>query len=133
MAHKSYIDILKQYKAEDLPEFSEIELVEVDQRGNFGNTPLHVACVRGSITEVKLLFEAGANIDAAGELGNTPLHEAIGQSHLNVVSYLIELGARTDIPNDFGDTAKRLAIQKDLNIEPMISERTKKSKFGRPN
>lgn len=120
MENESYTDILLKYKLEDLLEFSEIELVDVNQRGNFGNTPMHVACVRGNISEVELLLQGGANIDAAGELGNTPLHEAIGQSHMELISYLINLGARTDIPNEFGDTAISLAMQKHIDLEPAI-------------
>lgn len=44
-------DVLKRYEGEALPEFLDIELKDVNQSGNFGNTPLHVACSRGDMEE----------------------------------------------------------------------------------
>jgi hypothetical protein len=44
-------DVLKRYIDEDLPEFVERTWTDVNQRGNFGNTPLHVACTRGELKE----------------------------------------------------------------------------------
>jgi uncharacterized protein len=69
-------DVLRRYKDEDLPAFSEVPLRDVNQVGNFGERPLHVASTRGSIEEIAALIEGGAEINAPGELGNTPLHEA---------------------------------------------------------
>ncbi|MGR3831832.1 ankyrin repeat domain-containing protein [Ralstonia pseudosolanacearum] len=77
-------DVLKRYTDEDLPEFSEVALEDVNQIGNFGNSPVHVACVRGNVLEVQALLDGGANMNAIGELGNTPLHEAVGQGHIEV-------------------------------------------------
>jgi ankyrin repeat protein len=64
---------------EDLPEFCELVLEHVNQPGNFGNLPIHVAAVRGLPEELDALIAGGADVNAAGELGNRPLHEAIGQ------------------------------------------------------
>ncbi|EBS7633454.1 ankyrin repeat domain-containing protein [Salmonella enterica] len=98
------IDILKRYKEEELPEFSGIDLISVNQPGIFGNYPIHVACVRGSMDEINALIHGGADINALGELGNTPLHEAIGQNNVEVVRLLLHLGGNVTVKNDFGDT-----------------------------
>jgi ankyrin repeat protein len=51
----------------------------VNQFGNFGERPLHVASARGNLDEMAALIDAGAEINALGEIGNTPLQEAVGQ------------------------------------------------------
>ncbi|MBB6593737.1 ankyrin repeat domain-containing protein [Ralstonia solanacearum] len=105
-------DVLKRYMNEDLPEFSEISLENVNQVGNFGNSPIHVACVRGSVVEVQALLDGGANVNAIGELGNTPLHEAAGQGHIEVVRLLLAAGAVPLEPNEFGETALDISTMK---------------------
>lgn len=105
-------DVLKKYMDEDLPEFSEIPLEDVNQVGNFGNSPIHVACVRGNIAEVRALLDGGANVNAIGELGNTPLHEASGQGHIEVVRLLLAAGATPLENNDFGETALDISTRK---------------------
>lgn len=105
-------DVLKMYMDEDLPEFSEIELRGVNQIGNFGNSPIHVACVRGSVVEVQALLDGGANFNAVGELRNTPLHEAVGQGHIEVVQLLLRAGVAPLELNEFGQTALDIAMMK---------------------
>jgi len=62
----------------------------VNQAGNFGDRPIHVACIRGDLEEIGALVHEGADVNATGELGNTPLHEAVGQGHIGVVKALLE-------------------------------------------
>ncbi|MBL8299631.1 MAG: ankyrin repeat domain-containing protein [Rhodanobacteraceae bacterium] len=93
----------------DLPEFVELENIGVNTRGNFGNTPLHVAAARASSTEVCLLLNAGADINATGEHGHTPLHDAVAQGALDVVLLLLEHGASVSARNEFGETPSDLA------------------------
>ena len=107
---KTSEDVLRLYKEEELPEFVEISLTDINQVGNFGNTPLHVASVRGLLDEVNALLEAGANVQAEGELGNSPLHDAAGQGHLSAVIRLLESGASATARNWDGNTAKDVAL-----------------------
>lgn len=92
-------EVFERYK--NLPEFDEIILGDVNQKGNFGNSPLHVACVRGDLEEVVALLEAGANPNLKGEHGCTPLHDAVQQEHPEVVKLLLEKGASPTIKSDF--------------------------------
>ena len=71
-------DVLDRYRREELPEFVGLPLEDVNQAGNFGDAPLHVASIRGRVDEVNALLSAGARVDARGQFGNTPLREAIG-------------------------------------------------------
>lgn len=97
-------EVLRRYKDEDLPAFCEISLEDVNQIGNFGERPLHVAASRGNMEEITALVNAGAQINAPGELGNTPLHEAVGQAHIPAIQFLLDHGASPDVENEFGDT-----------------------------
>lgn len=103
-------EVLRRYREEDLPEFSGIDLLSVEQTGNFGNRPIHVACIRGDMDEIKALIDGGADIHALGELGNTSLHEAVGQNNFEIVKLVLCLGVDLTVKNDFGDTALDIAI-----------------------
>lgn len=109
-------DVLLRYSYEDLPEFTCLELKDVNQIGNFGNQPIHVAAVRGNAEELLALLESGANVNAVGELGNTPLHEAVGQSHTEIVRLLLQYGASRDLKNEFDQTALDIALMKNKDV-----------------
>ncbi|MCZ8781594.1 ankyrin repeat domain-containing protein [Escherichia albertii] len=112
-------DILKRYREENLPEFSGVDLMFVNQLGIFGNAPIHIACVRGDIDEVNTLINGGANINALGEFGNTPLHEVVGQGNIEMTRFLVALGCDLEVKNDFGDTPLDIAK---INDRPDIIE-----------
>lgn len=111
-------DVLKRYREEDLPEFSEIDLISVNQSGIFGNKPIHIACIRGRVDEVNVLINGGADINSPGECGYTPLHEAVEQNFFKVVKLLLQSGANPVIQNDFGDTP--LDIARDSSQQNII-------------
>ena len=106
-------EVLSRYKDEDLPAFSQILLQDVNQVGNFGERPLHVASVRGNIDEITALIEGGADVNAPGELSNTPLHEAVGQGHLEAIKALLAHGALVDKKNELGQSPIDTAILAD--------------------
>ena len=92
-----------------LPEFAEVPLEDVNQAGNTGDRPLHVASVRGSLDEMSALIVGGADVNSRGDLGYTPLHNAAGQGHLEAVKFLLENGASPDINNEFDQSAIDIA------------------------
>ena len=102
-------DVLRRYKEEELPAFVEIPLEDVNQVGNFGDRPLHVASVRGNMEEIVALVAAGADVNAPGDLGNTPLHEAVNQEHLHAIKFLLDNGASPNTKNEFGRTPLDIA------------------------
>ena len=116
MKHKFAADeVLRRYVDEGIPEFMGIPLLDVNQKGGFGNTPLNLACTRGSLDEVAALLEGGADPNSKGEHGCTPLHDAVGQGHLEVVRLLLQSGASPDARNDLGLTARDRAAQRKLS------------------
>jgi ankyrin repeat protein len=98
-------EVLRRYKEEELPAFAEISLEDVNQIGNFGERPLHVACARGNMEEIAALIEAGADVNAPGDMGNTPLHECVGQGHHPAIQFLLDHGASPYSKNEFGESA----------------------------
>lgn len=115
----SVADVLKRYREENLPEFSGVELMFVNQFGIFGNAPIHIACIRGDADEVKTLINGGANINAVGEFWNTPLHEAVGQGNIKITKLLISRGCDLSVKNCYGDTPFDIAC---INNRPDIKK-----------
>ncbi len=104
-------EVLQRYMEERLPEFLDVELTNVDQRGHSGSTPLHLASWRGNFEEVEALLAAGASVNSEGNnTGDRPLHEAAREGHLSVVRRLLEAGASTEVLNDFEQRPKDLAV-----------------------
>jgi len=101
--------------AEQLPEFIEVVLHDVNQVGNFGNAPLKVAAVRGALDELQALLDGGASIDARGEHGYTALHHAAEQGHVAAVRLLLKYRADT--------LRKRPSFAADLSVGRTIVER----------
>jgi ankyrin repeat protein len=104
-------EVLQRYIDEWLPEFVGLALTDVNQQGNFGDCPLHVASVRGSVEEVEALLAGGAGVNAIGECGYRPIHSALIGQNPKVVELLIWAGADLDVANDFLDTARTSAKQ----------------------
>jgi ankyrin repeat protein len=96
--------VLERYRAEDILEFVECELIDVNQKGNDGSTPLHVACQRNSLEEARALIEGGADVNAVGDMWTRPLHIAARVSDPDIVGLLIESGAARNVYDHFRDT-----------------------------
>jgi uncharacterized protein len=99
------MEVLHRYREEELPEFLGIPLENVNQAGNSGDRPLHVAAIRGNMDEIMALVAGGADVNASGDLGNTPLHQAAAQGHLHAVKFLLSKGASKDKKNEFDESA----------------------------
>lgn len=91
------------------PSFINTKLFDVNQKGDFGETPIEIAASRGSLSELELLINNHADINIHGEHGYTALHSAIEQGHKYIVAYLIKNGANISLTNDDGLTALDLA------------------------
>ncbi|KAF7284489.1 BRCA1-associated RING domain protein 1-like [Rhynchophorus ferrugineus] len=63
-----------------------------------GETPLHLACKRHKVDEVKRLLGQKVDINAKDYAGWAPLHEAIQSGNLKIVQLLLQEGCLVDIP-----------------------------------
>jgi ankyrin repeat protein len=102
-------DVLRRYNDEDFPSFCGMQLESVNQVGNFGERPLHVAAARANMEEIVALVEAGADVNAPGDLANTALHEVVGQGQTEAIKFLLESGASISAENEFGQTPLDIA------------------------
>ena len=66
---------------------------DLNARDKLGETPLHIAVVRGYREIASLLIERGAEINAKDVRGLTPLHAAAWRGYRGAVDLLIDKGA----------------------------------------
>jgi uncharacterized protein len=99
-------EVLRSYE-EDSANFQGVSLSDVNQRGIFGDYPIHVAAIRGALDDMVALIAGGADVNALGEDGNTALHWAARNGNMDMAKLLLEHGAQTDIREDLFDKTPR--------------------------
>jgi len=78
---------------------------DVNERGVWGNTPLHYASRTGHAEVAKLLISKGAYVNAPdGRNGMTPLHCAAGSGNKQIVELLLSKGADINAKERYGRT-----------------------------
>ncbi|XP_066927679.1 BRCA1-associated RING domain protein 1-like isoform X1 [Clytia hemisphaerica] len=70
--------------------------IQLEKKNMKGETPLHVACIKGDSDRVKELLELGAKPNTKDFAGWTPLHEACNHGFTEVVELLLQHGAYVD-------------------------------------
>src|SRR5690606_1265870 len=80
------------------------EGADVNAKAVCGNTPLHHACIQGSVDILTLLLNEGADANARNPNGNTPLHLAAFHNNLEVAKLLLNVGVDPTIKNNNGQT-----------------------------
>jgi ankyrin repeat protein len=84
----------------------------VNARDELGETPLHLAAVRGYLAISSLLIDKGADVNARNKDGMIPLHVAALTGQKEAVELLIRAGADVNAINKVGLTPLQLASQK---------------------
>lgn len=70
--------------------------VRTERKNGRGETPLHIACIKGDVKRVKELLELGAKVNTRDFAQWTPLHEACVHGFREIVELLITNGAYID-------------------------------------
>jgi len=78
---------------------------DLDQKDEYGSTPLIIAVTFGKAEVARELVEAGADINCKNNDGSTPLHTAAFLCRTEILEMLLENGADKNIMNNFGSTA----------------------------
>nr|CAB3221735.1 ankyrin repeat domain-containing protein 11 [Phallusia mammillata] len=69
---------------------------KVHKRNERGETPLHLATIRGDLNAITELIKQGADINVQDYAGWTPLHEACNHGYHDIAKYLLESGANVN-------------------------------------
>ncbi|KAI4884752.1 hypothetical protein NFI96_021966, partial [Prochilodus magdalenae] len=77
---------------------------KVNKRNERGETPLHMAAIRGDVKQVKELIGLGADVNVKDFAGWTPLHEACNLGYYDVAKVLIGAGAEVNTQGLDDDT-----------------------------
>jgi ankyrin repeat protein len=70
--------------------------IDLDVKGDLGETALISLCSEGRIDAVRALLEAGADSNATSNLGMTPLGQALGLQFPDIAELLLKHGADPD-------------------------------------
>ncbi len=89
----------------------------VNARAGFGDTPLHLAALKGESMVAEFLLSHGAEVDAKEREENTALHFAALAGHKAVAELLLSRGADVNGRNGFGATPLHLAAAKGFKAE----------------
>jgi len=84
--------------------------VDINNKGNDGETPLHLAVANGDIEMVTLLLDRKASIDARDQDGFTPLALAGARNKPKVIKLLAARGANLEVQIPGGYTPLFVAI-----------------------
>ncbi|XP_055841745.1 uncharacterized protein LOC129908931 [Episyrphus balteatus] len=90
-----------------------------DHKDNAGYTPLHDACVNGSLDIARVLLQYGANHSESAHSGIRPIHEASENGHIEIVRMLLSYGADPLLETYAGQTPLMLAS--DTKMSNLIS------------
>lgn len=95
-----------------------IKINSVNERNDFGDTPLHTVCSWGELDSVRILLDAGANINAQGEHGATPMFNGVASNNLDLVKMLLNRGAERGVKifgsTSLADYAKDVGASKEI-------------------
>jgi ankyrin repeat protein len=93
-----------------------------NQRDDGGETPLHLAAIKGHRAVAELLLSSRANPNARNRSGDTPLHWAAFNGQEGVAELLLRSGADVNARNKSGATPAREAGQKGhLELQKLLS------------
>ncbi|XP_039611268.1 BRCA1-associated RING domain protein 1 isoform X1 [Polypterus senegalus] len=83
----------------------------VFKRNHKGETPLHLAAIKGDALSAEQLLNNGADPNLKDHAGWTPLHEACHHGHFKVVELLLQKGALLNTPGYQNDSPLHDAVK----------------------
>lgn len=78
---------------------------DLNEKDDFGSTPLSVAILFGKTDVALTLIDGGADLQETTADGSTPLHTAAFFCRVDIVKALLDKGVDKSVRNSFGSTA----------------------------
>ncbi|XP_063718073.1 uncharacterized protein LOC134845131 isoform X3 [Symsagittifera roscoffensis] len=85
---------------------------DINARGAFGYTALHIYAMKNCEEEARLLVDRGADLDAQNDDGDTPLHIALKLAHIKIAMILIKSGCDVNRQGAHGNTPLHYCVQR---------------------
>jgi len=101
------LSLSEAVKLNDLPRIKELleeEGADVNATDELGESPLHIAAVRGFLQAAEMLVAKAADVNAGDVRGLTPLHAAAWSGSNEIVALLIDKGADINARDEDGVT-----------------------------
>ncbi len=77
---------------------------DLNQKDQYGSTPLLIATTFNKIEAAKALIDGGADLSIKSADGSTALHTAVFFCRVEITEYLLQKGADKTLKNSFGST-----------------------------
>ncbi|GAA5042807.1 hypothetical protein GCM10011506_45700 [Marivirga lumbricoides] len=98
---------------------------DLNEKDDYGSTPLHIAATFGKTDAAILLIEGGADINATSADGSTPLHTAAFFGRVEIVKALLAKNAKLAIKNSYDATALESVSAPFEALKPMYDQISK--------
>lgn len=90
--------------------------VDLNSQDHFGDTPLHIAAVNGSIDAVRVILTHSPDVMLTNSLGETPLDAAAKQGHQEIVRKISDVALIKSVCS--GNLSKVKTLLKDATVTP---------------
>ena len=107
------VDELKQHIANK---------TDLNQKDQYGSTPLHIASIFDKPEITELLINAGADVNVKSADGSTPLHNAAFFCRKDIVKRLLANNADVTIRNNYGATALESISAAFESVKPVYDQ-----------
>ncbi|MFK7953755.1 MAG: ankyrin repeat domain-containing protein [Ekhidna sp.] len=98
---------------------------DLNEKDEYGSSPLTITCIFNKTEVAKLLIEAGADLNIKSGDGSTPLHSAAFFCRTDIVKMLLKKGADTSIRNNYGSTAMESISGPFADVKPFYDQMSK--------
>lgn len=99
--------------------------VNLDQKDQYGSTPLIIACTFGKTEVAKALIEGGANPEVKNNDGSTALHVAAFFCRIEIVEALLAQNVDKTLKNNYGSTALEASEIPFNTVKPIYDQISK--------